>query len=98
VKPNLSLEELHVVNGLFQHRHCVHLTPAGNQALQDLEPVTDPVRRCENVLFTWALFIECRPLSFFFFFPELVVEKFACVDRRGRSFLIVLVGLSDNST
>lgn len=43
VKPYLGLQELHVVNGLLQHGHSVHLGPAGDQALQDLEPVADPV-------------------------------------------------------
>jgi predicted phosphohydrolase len=37
MKPYLSLEELHVVDSLFQHGHRVHLTPARNQACKILK-------------------------------------------------------------
>lgn len=43
VEPNLSLQELDVVDGLLEHRHGVHLGSAGDEALQDLEPVADAV-------------------------------------------------------
>ncbi|PON42515.1 hypothetical protein PanWU01x14_281570, partial [Parasponia andersonii] len=43
VKPNLGLKELDIVDGLLEHGHRVHLGSARDQALQDLEPVADPV-------------------------------------------------------
>ncbi|PON94318.1 hypothetical protein TorRG33x02_097920 [Trema orientale] len=43
VKPYLGLKELDIVDGLLEHGHRVHLGSARDQALQDLEPVADPV-------------------------------------------------------
>lgn len=43
VKPDLSLEELDVVDSPVQHGHRVHLVRTWDQAPQRLEPVSDPV-------------------------------------------------------
>nr|GMC99714.1 receptor-like protein 12 [Ipomoea batatas] len=43
VEANLSFEEVNIVNGPFKHGDCVHFGAAGDEALEDLEPVADPV-------------------------------------------------------
>lgn len=40
---HLALQELDVVDGLVQHRRRVHLRPAGDQSLQDPDPLADPL-------------------------------------------------------
>lgn len=82
VKPNLSLEELDVVNGLFQHGHRVHLASTGNQALQDLEPVTDPVPPFPS---RHALWVRRKLHSFGWSLPTfLLLLAAVCRGRKAR--------------